>query len=233
MSESARKRGRERVYDAQRTREAILNAAEALFAEHGFDGTSMDAIAQTSGYNKSLLFQYFGDKLNLYTQVLKRADRDMGELMTRVFSPLLEDEAITSDTSRFRDFLHNTCSSFFDYMADHPHAMRLFNWEQAEGWQTFTHIASQFAPEDLGRFEILFEKARSAGLLRPDLDVVVVVVLIQQICWSSLAALPLYRLLFAGKDISSDAELAHIREQIVAFLVAGMMGDPGQEASNM
>lgn len=187
----------------------------------------MEAIAQTSGYNKSLLFQYFSDKLSLYTQVLKQSDRAMGELMARVFSPLLEDEAITSDISRFREFLHNTCGAFFDYMADHPHAMRLFNWEQAEGWQTFTRIASQFAPEDLGRFETLFEKARRDGLLRPDLDVVVIVVLIQQTCWSSLAALPLYRLLFAGRDGSSDTTLVHVREQVVAFLVAGMMGDPG------
>jgi AcrR family transcriptional regulator len=90
MSESGRKRGRERVYDVQRTRQAILNAAEALFAEHGFDGTSVDAIASRAGYNKSLLFQYFGDKLGLYTQVLKRADRELGELMDRVITPLAD-----------------------------------------------------------------------------------------------------------------------------------------------
>src|SRR6266699_2033761 len=109
MPEPGRKRGRERVYDAQRTREAIVNAAEAVFAEHGFDGTSMDAIARASGYNKSLLFQYFGDKLGLYTQILKRADKEMGELMLRVFSPLLEDETLASDASRFRGFLKSTC----------------------------------------------------------------------------------------------------------------------------
>src|SRR5579884_2390918 len=55
MTEARRKRGRERVYDVQRTREAILSAAETLFAERGFDGTSVDAIASRAGYNKSLL----------------------------------------------------------------------------------------------------------------------------------------------------------------------------------
>ena len=227
MPKSGRKRGRERVYDVQRTREAILNAAEAVFAEHGFDGTSMDAIAQASGYNKSLLFQYFGDKLGLYTQVLKRADRETGELMVRVFTPLLEDETLAFDADRFRDFLRSTCGAFFDYMVERPQVMRLFNWEQAEGWQTFTRIASQFEPEDLTRFEALFEKARSAGMLRSDLDIVVMVMLIEQICWSSPAALPLYQLLFAGRDVSSATVLTHVREQIVAFLVAGIMGDPG------
>lgn len=78
--ETRRKQGRERVYDAQSTREAILSAAETLFAERGFDGTSMDAIASQAGYNKSLLFQYFGDKLGLYSQILKHSDREMANL---------------------------------------------------------------------------------------------------------------------------------------------------------
>src|SRR5438876_1126636 len=86
MTEPRRKRGRERVYDAQRTREAILSAAETVFAERGFDGTSVDAISSQAGYNKSLLFQYFGDKLGLYSQVLKRSDREMGELMGHAFA---------------------------------------------------------------------------------------------------------------------------------------------------
>src|SRR5581483_2893014 len=227
MPKPGRKPGRERVYDVKTTHEAILNAAEAVFAEHGFDGTSMDAIAQISGYNKSLLFQYFGNKLGLYTQVLKRADREMGELMGRVFSPVLEDETLASDADRFRDFLRSTCGAIFDYMVAHPKLMHLFNWEQAEGWQIFTRIASQFEPEDLTRFEALFLNARRAGLLRSDLDSVVMVVLIQQICWSALAALPLYQSLFAGRNAPSAAVLTHVREQIVAFLIAGMMGDSG------
>lgn len=228
MSEMRRKRGRERIYDAERTREAILSAAEALFAKHGFDGTSVDAIATQAGYNKSLLFQYFGDKLGLYASVLKRADREISEILARVFSPLLEDETLACDARRFGDFLRTTCGAFFDYMVEHPHIMRLFNWEQAEGWQIFTRIASQFEPGDLTRLEALFARARRAGLLRPDLDGVVMIVLIEQICWSAPAALPLYQLLLAGRDFSSASVLAaHIREQIVAFLVAGMMSNPG------
>src|SRR5262245_57059327 len=131
MAEPERKRGRARVYDAQRTREAILNAAEAVFAEHGFDGASVDAIAQRSSYNKSLVFQYFGDKLGLYAEVLKRADKEMSELLAGVFAPLLEDETITSDTNLFRGFLRTTFGAVFDYMVEHPDLMRMFNWEQA------------------------------------------------------------------------------------------------------
>ena len=66
---------RGRVHDAEGARRAILNAAEEVFAQHGFDGARIDAIAAAAGYNKSLIFQYFGDKLNLYAEVIKRAPR--------------------------------------------------------------------------------------------------------------------------------------------------------------
>src|SRR6266568_8945680 len=227
MTEPESRGGRAR--DAHRTRAAILDAAEATFAQHGFDGARIDAIANASGYNSGLLFRYFGDKLGLYTEVLKRADEEMSELLARVFAPLLMDESIASDAQRFRAFLTTTFGAFFDYMVEHPHVMRMFNWEQAEGWQTFAKIASQFEPADLVRLEALFSRARRAGLLRPDLDVVVMVVLVEQICCSAPTALPLYQSLLAGRDFSSTTALTYVREQIIAFLVSGIMSDPGNE----
>ncbi len=217
MSESGMKRGAS-------TREAILAAAEAIFAEHGFDGARVDAIAAASGYNKTLLFRYFGDKLGLYAQVLKRADREMSVLLARLFAPLLEDETIASDAVKFRLFLKTTFEAFFDYMVEHPRFTRMLNWEQAEGWQTLTRIASQFEPTDMGKLEALFSKARAAGLLRPGLDVVVVIVLAEQLCWSSVAALPLYQPFLADRDLPVTVP-AHVREQVIAFLIAGMMND--------
>src|SRR6266851_9743041 len=112
MAELERKPGRTR--DADRTRQVILDAAEAVFAEHGFDGARFDAIAQASGYNRSLIGQYFGDKLGLYTEVNKRIDRDINELGARVLAPLLEDETIASDAHRFRAFLETAIGALFD-----------------------------------------------------------------------------------------------------------------------
>ncbi len=62
MSDSGKLR-RER--DAEVARKAILDAAEEIFAQEGFDGARIDAIAEASGYNKSLIFHYFEDKLRL------------------------------------------------------------------------------------------------------------------------------------------------------------------------
>ena len=119
MSEPGENR-RGRAHDAEGAREAILNAAEKVFAEHGFDGARTDAIAAEAGYNKSLIFQYFDDKLGLYVEVNKRVDRDINELGARILAPLLEDETIAFDAHRFRTFLETAIGALFDYLLEHP-----------------------------------------------------------------------------------------------------------------
>lgn len=227
MAEPRRKRGRERVYDAERTREAILSAAEALFAERGFDGTSVDAIAGLAGYNKSLLFQYFGDKVGLYSQVLKRSDREMGALMQRAFAEVslsLAHESVSLRTEEFKPFLATMIRSIFDYLLEHPRLMRILTWEMATGWQAFAAIASQFAPEDQALVTPLFQRAYEAGLLRSDFVPTIQFMMLVPWCQIYLGYLPLYQRLLPGENLASTSQLANAREYLVDFVVTGMMG---------
>ncbi len=201
MPEPRRKRGRERIYDAERTREAILGAAEAVFAEHGFDG----------------------NKPGLYTQVLKRADREMGELLAREFASGLSNETVALQAHQFRAFLATMVQTLFDYLLEHPRMVRMLTWEMAEGWQTFAQIASQFPPEDTAQLEPLFHKARGAGLLRSDFIPMIQLTMMVPMCQAYLAYLPLYQRLLPGEDLSSASGLARAREYLVDFVVAGMM----------
>src|SRR5512146_2538799 len=70
MQRALQRVGRER--DAEAAREAILNAAETIFARDGFSGARVDDIAQSAGYNKALIFHYFDDKLGLYRALMSR-----------------------------------------------------------------------------------------------------------------------------------------------------------------
>lgn len=47
-------------------RAAILRSAKALFLEHGFEGVSMDQIAQRAGVSKLTVYSHFGDKDALF-----------------------------------------------------------------------------------------------------------------------------------------------------------------------
>jgi TetR/AcrR family transcriptional regulator len=220
---------RGRVHDAEGARRSILNAAEEVFAEHGFDGARIDAIAAVAGYNKSLIFQYFGDKLNLYAEVLKRADRQGTELQASLLGVLLQDENFAMDARKFKTLLEAALKLLFDYLTKYPRIVRIFAWEQAEGWQTWTKISEQFNTEDVAQFRALCSKARSAGLLRPGVDPLLLLVMAEQMYMTYLSSIPFYQGLSVDEDVSSPKVVAHIQELIVEFVVHGLMIDPIQE----
>ena len=224
MSEPEPRRGR--AHDAEGAREAILNAAEEVFSEHGFDGARIDAISKASSYNSSLIFHYFGDKLGLYAEVVKRADREMTALQVRVLAPLLEEETNASNAHAFKALLAKTVTILFDYLVEHPRFMRMLLWEQAEGWQTYSRIFSQFNTEDSEPLEVLFRKAHSAGLLRSDFAPLIQLAMILQICMSYLTFIPLYEMVLPpNEDLFSAVALKRAQEYIVDFVVHGMMID--------
>lgn len=53
-----------------KTADKIFTAARAVFAENGYSGTSMDAIAGRAGVNKATLYYQIGDKDTLYANVI-------------------------------------------------------------------------------------------------------------------------------------------------------------------
>jgi AcrR family transcriptional regulator len=64
---------RERSRDADRSREAILDSAEHLFATRGFDATSLSEIGTGAGLSRATPGYFFGSKADLYAAVLDRA----------------------------------------------------------------------------------------------------------------------------------------------------------------
>ncbi|MFI1972028.1 TetR/AcrR family transcriptional regulator [Streptomyces cinnamoneus] len=73
-AEPARRRaaGPARRRDAEATRRALTDAAAELFAERGYDRTTVRAIAERAGVNQALLFRYFGSKTALFGEVVAR-----------------------------------------------------------------------------------------------------------------------------------------------------------------
>jgi AcrR family transcriptional regulator len=55
-----------------RKKEAILDAAERLFSQKGFDATSTRAIAAEAGVNMAMISYYFGSKEGLFKGLLER-----------------------------------------------------------------------------------------------------------------------------------------------------------------
>src|ERR671911_2683046 len=81
--------------DPDRTRNAILAAAQAEFAAHGLSGARVDAIARRARANKRMIYHYFGSKADLYLAALERVYEDLrGTERTLALDHLEPEDAI-------------------------------------------------------------------------------------------------------------------------------------------
>ena len=68
-------------------REQLVDVGRVLFAERGFDATSIEEIAARAGVSKPVVYEHFGGKEGLYAVVV---DREMGDLLDRLTRALAE-----------------------------------------------------------------------------------------------------------------------------------------------
>jgi AcrR family transcriptional regulator len=59
-----------RPRNAGATKQALLDAAQELFGQHGFDGTTIREIGERAGVDHALIARYFGSKADLYIAAL-------------------------------------------------------------------------------------------------------------------------------------------------------------------
>lgn len=66
--------------DAPKTKLKILEAAEKLFAEKGFDGARVDDIAENAGVNKALIYYYFKSKREILEELFNTLIEELLEM---------------------------------------------------------------------------------------------------------------------------------------------------------
>ena len=72
------------------TKERILHAAEDLFAQHGFAGTSLRQVTSRADVNIAAVNYHFGSKENLVHEVFKHRMDEMSEKRLSQLSKVLE-----------------------------------------------------------------------------------------------------------------------------------------------
>ena len=113
--------GRPKEANPERTRASILDAAEDEFAQYGFHGTRMVAIAKRAGVTHGLLHYYFDSKDRLYQEVV-------GRLFQRHLR-LFEQLGVSGASISPREVVLRS----FDLFWEHPNQVRIVLWEMASG----------------------------------------------------------------------------------------------------
>jgi len=224
MTEAEIKRGR--PHNAEGAREAILNAAEKVFSEHGFAGARIDDIAAAAGYNKGLIFRYFGDKLRLYLEVIRRVDAATRGMEAQVIAYLMEED-ILHDPQRVAALVKTFIGEVFDYYLENPGVMRILQWEMAEGWQNYRQIAQQIDDADFERMKPLLARLQKAGLLRSEFDpqAQIITAIFQPILF--LGLLSFYPIFSAAGDMQTA------REFMIEFVAGGLLAGPADTDSEI
>jgi len=90
-------------------REQLLQVGRSLFAERGFEATSVEEIAAKAGVSKPVVYEHFGGKEGLYAVIV---DREMDFVVRRIV------EAIATGSPRER--VEQASLAFLGYVRDQP-----------------------------------------------------------------------------------------------------------------
>ena len=111
--------------------EQILRIAEEVFAERGFQATTMEDIAELVGVTKPLIYEYFGSKEGLLSACITRARTQLRVATEAAWQATGEDAPL-------EEVFRAGVRAFFEFIDEHANAFVLIQQEGA--------VASQASP---------------------------------------------------------------------------------------
>ncbi|WP_433873585.1 TetR family transcriptional regulator [Saccharopolyspora sp. CA-218241] len=101
-------------------RQQLLDIARALFAEKGFDGTSIEEIAHRAGVSKPVVYEHFGGKEGVYAVVVDREMRHLLDLIVSALSAGHPRELLEQAAGALLEYIDNSTDGFRVLVRDSP-----------------------------------------------------------------------------------------------------------------
>jgi AcrR family transcriptional regulator len=115
--------GRARVrMTGRERREQLVQVGRALFAEKGYDGTSIEEIAARANVSKPVVYEHFGGKEGLYAVVV---DREMTDLLGRLT------ESLSSGNPR--ELAEQSALALLTYIEEETDGFRILSRDSSAG----------------------------------------------------------------------------------------------------
>lgn len=99
---------------AEQRREQLVDVARSVFAEKGFEASSVEEIAERAGVSKPVLYQHFGGKEGVYAVVV---DREVRALTTSILAAF--------DAEHPRQVAEQAADAFLRYIEEHEDGFRV------------------------------------------------------------------------------------------------------------
>ncbi|MGI6562976.1 MAG: TetR/AcrR family transcriptional regulator [Clostridia bacterium] len=147
--------------DADATKSRILAAAEAEFSEKGLYGARIDAIANKAKTNKRMIYQYYGNKEQLYVNTLET-----------VYGRLTAEELqIGWKTMPARESIQKIIRLYFEFLENNPSYVKLILWENLNEGKYIEQIDFTETKYSVFHiFEDIMEKGKQTGEFKKEID---------------------------------------------------------------
>ncbi|MEE9465792.1 MAG: TetR/AcrR family transcriptional regulator [Candidatus Neomarinimicrobiota bacterium] len=193
---------------AEENRLGILEAAEKVFAQKGFDGANMREIAATAGVNKFMLYYHFEDKQTLFERVL---DTITGPIFRRL-----------SDTIDQAPDLETAVAAVFDLYAGlfrrKGGRLRAFMAREiAAGAPRVSKVFKIKAPEIMAHWKPKIEMFLDRDDIPPEQMAFCVMSIMTGIV-STFLLQPLFAPLFDSLGLDDE----HLKDHVVAQILQGL-----------
>jgi AcrR family transcriptional regulator len=200
----------------------ILDAAEALFAERGYAGTSLRDVAERVGLRIPSLYNHFASKDALYAAVLARG-----------FGPVLELLGEFAGQSAAERDDRALITRVMAVLRRHPHLPRLIQHETLAGGERLTPMLREWIAPVFGRAGEVAESTPGASRWRPE-DRPLLVIAVYNVLVGYFTFAPLYRQI-EGVDLLAEPSFerqTRLLGEIVTALFSGSRStdsDPGSD----
>lgn len=180
--------------DAARSRAAILQAACRLFAAHGFQGTTLEAIASEAGLSRATPSYFFGSKEALYREVLRSAYEARERALEEAFAPVRSWAAAPVPPTRSRRLLAEALAAavaqYFAFLDAEPYFARLVDWEAVQGAGRLGDVSARSVAVS-GALRAVHDVHRERGLR--DFDPKLVSIALVSMCFLPVAHAATFR----------------------------------------
>lgn len=175
-------------------RAKLLAAATRLFAERGFDGTSLSAVAEAVGIRKPSLLYHFKSKHELRAAVLEDVLARWKDVVPQILG------AATSGGRRFESAMAEVTAFFLD----DPNRARLLLREMLDDPESLRALLSEHLVPWIPLITSFIQRGKDEGIIHPELDADAWVLLVVQMVVNTVALAGVTSPLFVGAE--SDAE---------------------------
>jgi AcrR family transcriptional regulator len=158
-------RGRQKAVRAngQATQERIMDAAEELFADGGYEATSLRQIAATAEVDIATLKYHFRDKPALFGEVYRRGH----EAFMEVLDPFVDRLDSVDSTEAMAELMDDLVVEMHDFLEDNLAFVRLTLYRMLENSEDVISIEEELQVVAISLLDDKFKKLVERGIIRP------------------------------------------------------------------